>query len=171
MIAFLLRRTQHPYRQKLRKSIRNRVASYWMSIWKPSLGLMRMVREMYRDVADIRTVEVPEEFFEKTFIRYVMLGTGQASRRNELVDALHEKCPKYRFEGTRSGGRNSNVYTYEALKYLMNLRNHVIMIPEHFTIRSIFALYSCLSRKGIWNFINGITNDSQLEQEIEFVDK
>jgi len=49
-----------------------------------------MVREMYRDVADIRTVEVPEEFFEKTFIRYVMLGTGQASRRNELVDALHE---------------------------------------------------------------------------------
>jgi len=48
-----------------------------------------LVREMYRDVTHMETVEVPDEFFDKTYIRHLMLGTREASRRNERVHALH----------------------------------------------------------------------------------
>jgi len=53
----------------------------------------------------------------------------------------------------------------------MGLKNHMIVSLSRFVIRDAFALYPGLSRKGIWAIINGITNDGQNEDEIEFVDK
>ena len=42
-----------------------------------------MAREMYRDVTHMETVKIPDKFFDKTFIRYLMLGTEEARRENE----------------------------------------------------------------------------------------
>jgi uncharacterized protein YpiB (UPF0302 family) len=53
----------------------------------------------------------------------------------------------------------------------MGLKNHMIVNLKRFMIRSILPLYPGLSRKGIWAIINGIMNDPQHEQGIEFVDK
>jgi len=40
---------------------------------------MLLVKAMYRDVTQIETVEVSEEeFFDKSFHRHLMLGTGEA---------------------------------------------------------------------------------------------
>jgi len=91
--TFLLGRIKDPYREKLRESIEKRVDSYSKSIVNASSGLMHMAREMYRDVTHIETVEIPDEFFDKTFIRHLMLGAEKAPRENVLVHALHEKHP------------------------------------------------------------------------------
>jgi len=89
----LLKHIKDPYREKLRDAIENSVASYSKSIVKASSGLMHMAREMYRDVAQMETVGIPDGFLDKTFIRQLMLGTAEAPRENVLVHALHEKHP------------------------------------------------------------------------------
>jgi len=61
------------------------------------------------------------------------------------------------------------MYTYEAMKYLTNLKNSTTMNLQRFMIRAISALYPGLSRRGIRAIIDGITNDSTSEQETEFV--
>jgi len=94
----------------------------------------------------------------------------EARRENVLVHALHEKHSFYSFEGTRYKG-DRDIYAYGAMKYLANLKNHLTVNLERFMIRAVFALYPGLSRKGKWAIINGITNDRQHEDEIEFVDK
>jgi hypothetical protein len=57
------------------------------------------------------------------------------------------------------------------MKYIANLKNHLTMNLERFMIRAVFARYPCISRKGIWAIITGITNDRKHEDGIEFVDK
>jgi len=85
----------------LRDAIRNHVDSYAKSIVKASSGLMHLAREMHRNVTHIETVEIPDEFFDVTFIRHLMLGTEKARKENERAHALHEKHPFYSFNGTR----------------------------------------------------------------------
>jgi len=115
--ACLPKHIKDPYKEKLREAIRNRVASYLTNARHASLGLMYMAKEMYRDVMEIKIFELPDEFSDKTFIRHLMLGTEETSRRNERVHALHEKDPFYIFHGTRyritvmftkSGRRNTS---------------------------------------------------------------
>jgi len=168
--ACLLRCVKDPCREKLQEGIRNRVDSYSRSIVKACSGMMHVVKVMCRDVTDIQTVEVPDEIFGKTFIRHLMVGTGETSRRNERVRALHENYIKYRSNDTRYTG-DSRIYEYGAIKYLTNLKNHVTMNLKGFMIRSVFALHPELSRIGIRAIIDGIKNDSRNEQEIEFADK
>jgi len=141
-----------------------------MSFRKTSLGMMHLAREMYRDVTHMETVDVPEKFCNRNFILHLMLGTGETSRRNERVHALHENFAEFRFEGTRYRG-DSNIYIYGALKYLTNLKNHLTVNLERFMRRSVFALYRGISRTGIRTITNGITNEHQNEDEVEFVDK
>jgi len=86
------------------------------------------------------------------------------------VHALHERHPFYRFEGNRNKG-DWGIYDYGAMKYITNLKNHLITNLERFMIRAVFALYRGLSRKGIWAIINGIMNDRNYGNEVEFVDK
>jgi len=93
--ACLFQHIKAPCMQKLRDVIRNCVDSYPGSVRNASLGLMHIPRERYRDVTDIRTVEVSEEFFDKTLIRHLILGTGETSTKNELVHALHENFAEY----------------------------------------------------------------------------
>ena len=93
MKTFLLGHIKDPYRDKLRDAIERRVASYSKSIVKASSGLMHLASEVYREVTHMETVEIPDEFFDKTFIRHLMLGTEEARRENELVHALHENMP------------------------------------------------------------------------------
>jgi len=78
--TFLLGHTKDPYREKLRDVIEIRVDSYSKSIVKASSGLMHLAREMYRDVTDMEMVEIPDEFFDKAFIRHVMHGTEEARK-------------------------------------------------------------------------------------------
>jgi len=168
--AFLLNQIKDPYREKLRDAIKKRVDSYSTSIVRASSGLMQLAREIDEDVAHMETVEVPDEFFDMTFIRRLMLGTEKARRENERVHGLHEKHPIYTFEFTRYKG-DGGMYDYGAMEYLTNLRNHLTMNPERFMIRAVFALYPGLSRKGVWAITNGIANDRKYEDEIEFVHK
>ena len=63
MKVCLLKHIKDPYREKLRDAIENSVASYSKSIVKASSGLMHMAREMYRDVAHMETVGIPDGFF------------------------------------------------------------------------------------------------------------
>ena len=102
--ACLLTHLKDPYKEKLRDAIRNHVDSYSKSIVKASSGLMHLAREMYRDVTHMETVEIPDEFFDKTFIRHLMLGTAEALKENVLVHALHENLVEFRFEGNRYRG-------------------------------------------------------------------
>ena len=129
-----------------------------MSFPEASLGLMHLVREMYRDVTNMETVEIPDEFFDKTFIRQLMLGTEEARRENVLVHGLHENHPFYSFNSTRCKGY-WDIYIYGVMKYLTNLKNHFTMNLERFMIRTVFALCPGISRKGIWAIINGISKD------------
>jgi hypothetical protein len=102
--TFLLGHIKDPYREKLRDAIKKRVDSYSKIVVKASSGLMHLAREMYRDVTDMETVEIPDEFFDKTFIRHLMLGTAEALKENVLVHALHENLVEFRFEGNRYRG-------------------------------------------------------------------
>jgi len=131
---------------------------------------MHLTREMYRDVTHIETVEIPDEFFDITFIRQLMLGTAEARRENVLVHGPHEKHPFYSFQGNRYSD-DGNIYTCGVMKYITNLKNHFTVNLERFMIRAVFPLYPGLSRKGIWAIIHGITNDRKYEDEVEFVDK
>jgi len=168
--TFLLGQIKDPYREKLREAIEKRVASYSKNIVKASSGLMHLVREMYRDVVHMETVEIPGDFFDKTLIRQLMLGTEKARKENVLVHALHEKHAFDGFEGTRYKG-DRDIYRHGAMKYLTNLKNHLTVNLERFMIRAVFALYPGLSREGKWAIINCITKDRKHEDEIEFVDK
>jgi len=131
---------------------------------------MHLAREMYEDVAHMEKVEVPEEVFDKTFIRHLMLGTEETRRETELLHALHENFVEFRFEGTRCRG-DRDIYTYGAMKYITNLKNHLTVNLERYMIRALFALYPGICPKGISAIINGITHDRKLEDDIEFVDK
>jgi len=146
--ACLLKHIKDPYREKLRDAIRNRIDSYSKSIVKASSGLMHLARGMYPDVKHMETVEIPVEFFDKTFSRQLMFGTGEAPRDNERMHALHEKHPFYRFEGNRNKG-DWGIYDNGAMKYLTNLKNHLTVNLERFMIRAVFALYPGVSRKGV----------------------
>jgi len=168
--TFLLGHIKDPYREKLRDAIKKRVDSYSESIFKASSGLMHLEREMYRDVTPIETVEIPHVFFDKIFIRHLMLGTEKGRMENERVHALHEKHPFYSFKGTRYKG-DRDVYDYGAMKYLTNLKNHLTENLERSMIRAVVALYPGLSRQGKWAIIIGITKDRKHEDEIELVDK
>jgi hypothetical protein len=125
---------------------------------------------MYRDVTHIETFEIPDEFFDKIFIRLLMLGTEKGRKENERVHALHEKHPFYSFKGTRYKG-DRDVYDYGAMKYLTNLKNRLTENLERSMIRAVVALYPGLSRQGKWAIIVGITKDRKHEDEIELVDK
>jgi len=168
--TFLPGHIKDPYREKLRETIDKRVDSYSKSIAKASSGLMHMAREMYRDVTHIETFEIPDEFFDKTFIRHLMLGTEKGRMENERVHALHEKHPFYSFKGTRYKG-DRDVYDYGAMKYLTNLKNHLTVNLERSMIRAVVALYPGLSRQGKWAIIIGITKGRKHEDAIELVDK
>jgi len=89
--AFLLGHIRYPYIQKLREAIRNRVDSCSKSVRKASLGLMRMAGDIFRDVTHMETVEIPDEFFDKTCIGQLILGTEESRKENGLVHGLHEK--------------------------------------------------------------------------------
>jgi len=95
--TFLLGHIKDPYREKLQDAIEKRVDSYSKSIVKASSGLMHLAREMYRDVTHMETVDVPDEFFDKMFIRQLMPGTEKARKENERVHALHENYAEFRF--------------------------------------------------------------------------
>jgi len=129
-----------------------------------------MLREIYDDVTDTKPVEVPEEFFDKTFIRHLMVGRGETSGGNDRVHVLQENYAEYHSNGTRYSVHPC-IYEYGAKKYLTNLKNHMTMNLERFMIRTAFALYPGLSCNRIWGIIEIISNDRQHEDEIEFVDK
>jgi len=131
---------------------------------------MHLARETYRDVTHMETVEMPDESFDMTLIRYLMLGTEKAQKENELVHALNENFAEFCFEGTRDGG-DSDIYDYGAMKYLTNLKNRLTTNLERFMTRAVFALYPGQSRNGKWTIISGITRDRKREDEVEFVDK
>jgi len=76
---------------------------------------------------------------------------------------------EYRFNVTRYRG-DLRVYTSGAVKHLTHLKNDMIVNLERFMIRAMFALDPGLSRRAMWAIIDGITNDRQNVQEIEFVD-
>lgn len=75
--ASLLKHIKNPYKENLREAIRNCVNLYSRSIRKASLALVYMVKEMYYDVTCIKRDQFPEELFDKTFIRHLMVGTGK----------------------------------------------------------------------------------------------
>jgi hypothetical protein len=168
--ACLLGHINDPYKQKLLEAVRKLVESYSMSMIRDSSGRMHLMKEIYLDVMDIKTVEALEEFFNKTFIRHLMLGTGETSRKSERVHDLRENIADFRFNRTRYRG-DWRIYAYGAMKHFTILQNHVTMNLERFLIRSVFVPYPGLSYKAIWAIIGGITNDRQKEQDIEFFDK
>jgi hypothetical protein len=112
--AFLSSRIEDPYKQPLQEVIRNPVESYSRSAQISCLGLMHMTREMYRGVTHIERVEVPEEFSNETFIRHLMLGTGETSRRNERAHDVQENDTEFRFNGTRYK-YDGDIHTYGAI--------------------------------------------------------
>jgi hypothetical protein len=168
--AGLLKHIKNPYKEKLRDAIRNRVDSYSKSFVKASSGLMHLAREIYEDVTHMETVEVPDELFDTTFIRHLMLGTGGTRTENERAHALCQKYSFYISNGIRYRG-DRDIYDYGAMKYLTNLKNHLTTNLERFMIRAVVALYLGLSRNGKCAIINGITKDRKREDEVEFVDK
>jgi hypothetical protein len=79
-------------------------------------------------------VQVPNSFFDATFVRQLMLGTADAVKPDARVRALHDQRPellsyKERYMGDR------NIYSAGARLYCTNLKNHLIMNLERFMIR------------------------------------
>jgi len=50
-----------------------------------------MAGDIFRDVTHMETVEIPDEFFDKTCIGQLILGTEESRKENGLVHGLHEK--------------------------------------------------------------------------------
>jgi len=84
----VLKYIKDPYKEKLREAIKNLLELYPMSRIKASSGLMHLVKEMYLYVTNMETVEIPDEFFDNTFFRHLMLGTGE-----ERKDIRASACP------------------------------------------------------------------------------
>jgi len=84
----VLKYIKDPYKEKLREAIKNLLELYPMSRIKASSGLMHLVKEMYLYVTNMETVEIPDEFFDNTFFRHLMLGTGE-----ERKDIRAIACP------------------------------------------------------------------------------
>jgi|YelNatPaOPRAMG01_1025707.scaffolds.fasta_scaffold61094_3 hypothetical protein len=99
---------------------------------------MHLVKEVYRDVTNSTTAEVPEEFSNKTIICHLLLGAGEKSRRSERLHALHDKYTKYRSSGNLYRG-DLRIYEYGAMKYLTNLKHHMIVNLECFMTSDVFA--------------------------------
>jgi hypothetical protein len=129
---------------------------------------MHLPREMDRDVTHMETVEIPKDFFDKTFVSQLMLGTEEARKENERVHALHEKHPFYSFSGTQYWGYR-DVHTYGPMKYPTNLKDHLTVNLERFMLRAVVALYPGLSRNGKRATTKAITKDRKREDEVEFV--
>jgi len=84
----VLKYIKDPYKEKLREAIKNLLELYPMSRIKASSGLMHLVKEMYLYVTNMETVGIPDEFFDNTFFRHLMLGTGE-----ERKDIRASACP------------------------------------------------------------------------------
>jgi hypothetical protein len=97
LTAFLRRGIKDPFKQQLREATRHLVASYSSSVRNASSGIMHLVKETCHDVADNKTLEALEEFFNKAIIRHLMLGTGQTSSVNDRVHTLQENHAEYQF--------------------------------------------------------------------------
>lgn len=161
MEAFLRRNIKDPEKQKKQEANKNSVASHFMSVCNASPEKMHFVRDMYHDVADTKTVEVPEKFFTVTSIWHLMDATGEMSGRNDRVHAFYENYPFCSINGTRCRA-DSGIYTYEAIEYLTNLGYQTIVNHERFIKGCIFALYSaCLI--GWATIIDSLTRDRQYE--------
>ena len=98
VIACLFGHITDTYEEKLRDAIRNRVDSYSMSIRKASSGLMHLVMKMNENVTHMETVAVPDEVLDKTFIRSLMLGTGETRSENSGFTPSTKNIP---FTGSR----------------------------------------------------------------------
>jgi len=57
------------------------------------------------------------------------------------------------------------------MRCLTNVRKNKIVYLDCFMVRAVLALYPGLFREGICAIIDGMKNDRQHEQEIEFIDK
>jgi len=69
-----------------------------------------MARDIYRHVTGIKTVAVPEDFFDKTFIRHLILGTGETPTKNEGV---HASTKTSRNSASRAHGtRVTRIFTH-----------------------------------------------------------
>jgi len=51
---------------------------------------MHLAGKMYRDVTNMEIVKILDEFFDKTFIRHLMLGKEEARSENGRMHVLHE---------------------------------------------------------------------------------
>jgi len=123
---------------------------------------MYLVKELEEDVTDIKTVENPEQFFNKSFLSHLMLGTRDLLWRDERVHALRENYAEYRVNDTRYKA-DSPIYEYGAMKDLTNRNSHMIVNLKRFMIRCVLTRYPGLSCKWIRAIIDGITNDCQHE--------
>jgi len=115
-------------------AIRNRSLAFSPRLRAASLGLTYIIKQLFHGVQDVRQVQVPNSFFDATFVRQLMLGTADAVKPDARVRALHDQRPellsyKERYMGDR------NIYSAGARLYCTNLKNHLIMNLERFMIR------------------------------------
>jgi len=154
----------------VRQALRARVASYSRRIHAASLGLTHLVKQLFDGVQDINTMmstHVPEEFFDQTFIRQLMLGTSGAQAPHQRISSLHQEFPEYLVTTDRHAG-DRNIYSAGAIKYVTNLKNHMVMNLERFTKRAIYALFPNATGRQRWETLRGIMGTSG--EKVEEVD-
>ena len=64
----------------MQDALRARVLSFSKRVRVASLGLTPLVKKMFDGVEDVSTVQVPDKYFEQTFVRQLLLGTQDASK-------------------------------------------------------------------------------------------
>jgi len=155
MKSCLLGYIKDPYREKLREAFRNDGDSCSSYVRNASFGTDAFGEG---------------EIFNTTFVSQLMFGTWETSRRNETVHALRKHYANSRFYGAQYRG-DADTYEYRAIRCLTNVRKNRIVYLDCFMICAVLALYPGLFREGICAIIDGMKNDRQHEQEIEFIDK
>jgi len=146
-------------KQAMRDALRARVLSFSKRVRVASLGLTHLVKKLFDGVQDVSTVQVPDKYFEQTFIRQLLLGTQDASKPDPDVADLHSAFPEYLASAQRHFG-DRNIYSAGVTKYLTNVKNHMRVNLDSFMKRAVCTLHPDLDKsqkKDVMKRIKGHT--------------
>ena len=109
-------------------ALHGRVDAYSRRIGFASVALQGIVKEAFDGVDDVCQAVLPEDLFEQTFIRQLMLGMADAQVPSPTIIDFFARHPELaptadhqRFQGDR------NVYSAGAIKFVTNLKNSLIV--------------------------------------------
>lgn len=110
---------------KIKNEIEKRVLACSRRTVRASISLNYMIKEAFDGKTNVQEASVPE-FWDQTFIRQLMVGVERANDVKPDIKAFFERHPNMVGKEKRSTS-DKNIYTAAAIKYLTNVKNHLVL--------------------------------------------